>query len=190
MVGDDYPNKLMYFDKLKLDELIQFEKRYNVHPPNLKLFQSRVKLFATYLDKTERGVCNFMFGKDYNPLMLSGQSTELTMLEKINLSDRLKLKKQKSILEVLNSKLNYIMIKKAWTMEETGENLALLLAPEVAQEDDESAEKEAKEAGREPPRKKNRPSVITMVQMQNQQQMYYGGYGNYGYSPPNMGTIE
>ena len=39
------------------------------------------------------------------------------------------------------------MVKKAWTVEETGENLALLLAPEVAIEDDEQAEKEAKENG-------------------------------------------
>lgn len=56
------------------------------------------------------------------------------------------------------------MVKKAWTVEETGENLALLLAPEVAQEDDDQAEKEAKLNGLEPPKKKNRPSVITMVQ--------------------------
>ena len=80
------------------------------------------------------------------------------------------------------------MIRKAWTIEETGENLALLLAPDVAQEDDEQAEKDAKENGTEPPKKKNRPSVITMVQQQTQQMMY--GYGNYGYNPPYMGTIS
>ena len=94
VVGDDYPNKLMYYDKLKLDELIQFEKRYKVHPANLKLYQARVKLYATYLDKTEKGTCNFMFGKDFNPLMVSKQGEELTVFEKLNISDRLKQKKQ------------------------------------------------------------------------------------------------
>ena len=56
------------------------------------------------------------------------------MFEKFNITDRLKLKTKtkQTLMESLFAKLDIIRKEKDWTLEETGDNLALLLDPELA----------------------------------------------------------
>ena len=118
-----------------------------------------------------------MFGKDFNPLMVGKQGEELTVFEKLNISDRLKRKKNQSILEVAIRKLEKIKTKKNWTIEETGENFPLMIAPEIAQEEDKEAEEKAKAEGNDPPPKKNRPEALQMLLPMPMNQ----GYAEFGY---------
>ena len=115
-----------------------------------------------------------MFGKDFNPLMVSKQGEELTVFEKLNISDRLKQKKQQSILEVTIRKLWKIKQKKNWTIEETGENFPLMIAPEIAQEEDKETEEKAKAEGYEYTKKK-RPEALQNLLTIDQ------GYADFGY---------
>ena len=113
-----------------------------------------------------------MFGKDFNPLMVGKQGEELTVFEKINISDRLKQKKQQSILEFAIKKLWKIKQKKNWTIEETGENFPLMIAPEIAKEEDKEAEEKAKAEGTDYTKKK-RPEALQSILNINQ--------GDFGY---------
>ena len=66
------------------------------------------------------------------------------MFEKFNIVDRLKSKvTSTTVLESLVDKLESMSKTKEWSHEETGHNLALMLDPELAlEEDDMKAEKD------------------------------------------------
>lgn len=84
------------------------------------------------------------------------------MFEKLNITERLKNKQEDSILEHTLKQLEVIREKKNWTKQEIGENFPLLIAPDVAIDEDIRADEEAKSIGKQSSRR-SRPAALQIM---------------------------
>ena len=124
MLGQTLPNQILEFEKQKFAELQKFNKTYQALEPNLQGLTARVKIISDQLEKSGKGVTKFTYGKDFTPLMKDDQLHHLSMLEKLEISDQLKVRSEDSIYEHMMAKLNEIKTEEEWSNEETGHNLA------------------------------------------------------------------
>ena len=126
-IGEILPNKVLEFQKKKLEELCKFVATYSTVPANMNYFGTKIRNIGNELYKNCAGCTTFVFGRDYAPNMSRDQAMGLTMMDKLQIADLKKGAIPDSIFEYMIEKLDDIREEKAIDNETAGNDFAGLL---------------------------------------------------------------